>query len=940
MLSFLFRRGAPLSVVGADDGVVLGFRKDVRAVSHEDVLELSMRWGLLGRRLIVRTSDGTEVLRGLRGAEARGFVDGIRSRWVEAQRRVLDQWYEQHRPSIEFVLSLSDPRRFARSSRVARHSEQIRALLSDLEQRSFNELGEHRLLEIRPRLSAFTSDTKRLVFEANQLFVHNERERCRELFETIESNPLTEKQQVAVVTDEDRNLVVAAAGSGKTSVIIAKIAHILKQGDLDPSQLLVLAFNRAARDELRERIATKVDVESISKASVMTFHGLGYSIIGAATNKRPSVAKHAGEAWKAARLIREILDELSSDAAFERRLDEWFVFYLHEYKSAFDFETLGEYYEFLARNQIVTLNGEVVKSFEECEIANFLSMNGVNYEYEAAYEHATADATHRQYEPDFYLPDHGIYIEHFGIDRDGRTAPFIDAVEYRAGMKWKRALHEEHGTELVETYSYERREGTLLSSLGKQLTQRGVAFRPVSPAERLEGLRKSSTYDRFSDLIAVFLGHYISNGEDRSGVEQRASQFLDRQRAKVFLEIFWPVCEQYVERMTAANEVDFEMMIRDATKVVMSGQYASRYRYILVDEFQDISVGRAKMLKSLLDQHPESQLFAVGDDWQSIYRFAGSDISVMRNFEQTFGPTATTNLSTTFRCNQQLVDLSSKFVSANPAQLSKQVKGLRERSGAAAFIWRYPLRGEVPVAEALQRIREEARSATVLVLGRYRHNKPEKWRQLRGSVRDLEIEFQTVHSAKGLEADFVIVLGLSAGTYGFPSEIEDDPLMNLVLAEQERFVHAEERRLFYVAITRARHAVILLAPESGESAFIREIERQGYGTESLGSEPAELPRCPSCTSGVRSVRSGEHGSFVGCSNYPRCTRTAAACPTCRAGVVEVKRDSACCVNCGAEFEACPRCSLGYLRVRRGKHGAFWGCSSYPACSHTRPMRAS
>jgi len=850
---------------------------------------------------------------------------------------MLDEWYEANKSSVEFVESLTDPPRYARNARVAPHRERLSAPLAELLDRATDEFGEHPLLAKLPLLTRFVSDTESLTSEANEVFVRQERARYQRLLETIESNPLTDEQQVAVVTDEDRNLVVAAAGSGKTSVIIAKVAHILSQGDIHPSQLLVLAFNRAARDELRQRIAEKVKVPAIEEASVMTFHGLGYSIIGRARGTMPSVAKHAGEVWNAAQLIREIIDDLCSDPEFERLIPEWFAWHLHDYKSAFDFQTLGEYYEYLEQNRIVTLKGERVKSFEECLIANFLSLKGVDYKYEARYEHETADEEHRQYEPDFYLPDYKVYVEHFGIDRNGHTAPFVDEAKYREDMKWKRALHRGHKTDLIETYSYQRREGALLSSLEEALVKRGITMATNSETDLLEELRGSSAYDRFSELIAVFLRHYISNGEDRSAVLERAGAFGDAERANSFLKIFWPVCERYRERMTAANEVDFEMMIRDAAELVEAGRYASSYRYILVDEFQDISVGRAKLLEALCDQSANNQLFAVGDDWQSIYRFAGSDISVMRNFAEFFGPTARSDLSTTFRCNQEIADLSSRFVTANPAQLAKQVRAVRARESAAVFVWRYPATGAAPIAAALRRIEQEAPSATVLMLGRYRHNRPKDWSDLATQESGIDLKFQTVHSSKGLEADYVVVLGMSAGMYGFPSEIEDDPLMELVLAEQEGFEHAEERRLFYVAVTRARHAVFLLAPEHGDSAFIRELEESKGAIESLGTEPAILPRCPACKSGVMSVRSGKYGNFAGCSNYPRCASTTKVCPRCTAGVVDIRGDVGTCSECAAEFETCPKCAAGYLRARRARYGKFWGCSSYPACEFTRSM---
>ncbi len=300
----------------------------------------------------------------------------------------------------------------------------------------------------------------------------------------------------------------------------------------------------------------------------------------------PSVAKHAGETWSASQVIREIIDDLCSDPDFERQIPEWFAWHLHQYKSAFDFATLGEYYEYLEQNDIVTLRGERVKSFEECLIANFLSLKGVEYRYEAKYEHETADEEHRQYEPDFYLPEHGVYIEHFGIDREGHTAPFVPEARYHEDMAWKRALHEEHETDLIETYSYQRREGTLLSSLEEALTQREITLATRSASELLTDLREGTAFDRFSQLIAVFLGHFISNGEDSSAVTERAGDFSDGERARAFLAIFWPVWERYRERMAAAKVVDFEMMIRVATALVESGRYASSYRYILWTSFR------------------------------------------------------------------------------------------------------------------------------------------------------------------------------------------------------------------------------------------------------------------------------------------------------------------------------------------------------------------
>ena len=939
LLSGLFRRTVLRRASGDSDGILLESRAARTRISYREALEISQERGLLGRRVVIRTAESLYKLGGLKTSDAAGFLETTRRRWLLEQWCMLDEWYESNRSTVEIVEPRANPSRYIRHSSIALHQERLSRSIVELSDRPTSNLGDHPLIEKLPVLRRFAAGDDSLIADANEAFVQEERRRCQQLFETIESNPLTEEQQVAVVTDEDRNLVVAAAGSGKTSVIVAKLAHLLHQGDLQPSQILILAFNRAARDELLQRLKTKVASPAIEEVSVMTFHGLGYSIIGQATGAMPSVAKHAGEPWKAAQIIREIVDDLCAEPEFERQVSEWFAWHLHQYKSAFDFQTLGEYFEYLKQNHIVTLKGESVKSYEECLIANFLTMKGVSYEYEARYEHDTADEAHRQYEPDFYLPEHNVYIEHFGIDRNGRTAPFVPRAQYHEDMEWKRALHEKYETDLIETFSYERREGILLSSLEKALTDREIELSDRASIEFLEELRDGSAYDRLSQLVALFLAHFISNGEDRSAVLERVGECGDAERANAFLSVFWPVCKRYRDRMKALKEVDFEMMIRDATQLVEAGRYAPPFKYILVDEFQDISVGRARLLKALCESSHGSQLFAVGDDWQSIYRFAGSDISVMQNFSEFFGPTARSDLSTTFRCNQEIADLSSKFITSNPEQLKKQVHGIGTRGSAAVYVFRYSTSAAPPITASLRRIEQEAPSASVLILGRYRRDRPENWSDLSSQTPGLALTFQTVHSSKGLEADYVVVVGMCAGMYGFPSEIEDDPLMELVLASQERFEHAEERRLFYVAITRAKHAVFLLAPEHGESSFVREIEDPKYATVSIGTEPAELPRCLACTSGVVSIREGQHGKFASCSNYPRCKSTNKVCPACADGLVSVVGELGSCSACATKFSTCPECSVGFLHSRRGKYGEFLGCSSYPECSYTRSADA-
>ena len=273
--------------------------------------------------------------------------------------------------------------------------------------------------------------------------------RSREFFDKIETRPLTDEQRRSVVVNEDRNLVVAAAGSGKTSVIVAKAGWLLQKSYRRPSELLLLAFASDAQKEMQQRIRDRLDDEASDKLTVRTFHSLGMSIIGEVEGKLPTLAKVATDDKALRILLKDIIAELLDDSKFSEVMFTWFQEHFAPYKSEYKFQTQGEYWDYIRANEIRSLKGDKVRSFEECEIANFLYLNGVPYEYEHLYEHDTATPEKTQYRPDFYLSDSGIYIEHFGINESGDTAPFIDREKYLQSMKWKRQLHSKHGTVLI-----------------------------------------------------------------------------------------------------------------------------------------------------------------------------------------------------------------------------------------------------------------------------------------------------------------------------------------------------------------------------------------------------------------------------------------------------------------------------------------------------------
>jgi len=482
---------------------------------------------------------------------------------------------------------------------------------------------------------------------------------------------------------------------------------------------------------MEERIGRRLGGSAAGAVTVRTFHSLGMAIIGEAEGKRPTLAATAEDDRALFDELKRIVADLLAERKLSPRLAEWFQGRFAPYRSEQGFRNWGAYHDYIRKFDIRSLKGETVRSFEECEIANFLYLNGVDYRYEAPYEHQTATADRRRYKPDFHLPGHGIYIEHFGIDAAGNTAPFVDRAQYLQGMEWKRGVHAGHGTVLIETFSHERAKGELLRNLAAKLKARGVALSPIPREEIFAILERQGRIDPFTRLVATFLQHFKGSGlsfSDLAGRAGRVGSRQERSRAQAFLAVFQPVFERYQDALIRSGEVDFHDMISRATDLVETGRYRSPFRYVLVDEFQDISPSPAGLLKALLDSRPGSQLLAVGDDWQAIYRFGGSDIAVMREFGGRFGPFECIDLSTSFRCADRIASVSTDFVRRNPAQFPKTVRSTRKSDGPAVHVGLAGEPGSPLLKETLDRIAADARlhggRAEVLLLGRYRHLRP------------------------------------------------------------------------------------------------------------------------------------------------------------------------------------------------------------------------
>ena len=321
-------------------------------------------------------------------------------------------------------------------------------------------------------------------------------------------------------------------------------------------------------------------------------------------------------------------------------------------------------------------------------------------------------------------------------------------------------------------------------------------------------------------------------------VTQIASKISSEEYRKLFLTVF----EQYQKELSELlekHQTTFSGLIKLAIQYLRSGQIRTRFRYIIVDEYQDLSALRQEFLRLLLESS-QANLFAVGDDWQAIYGFSGSRVDFTLNFRRFWGDFFLHHISKTYRFGPTLARLSSSFIMQDHTQIQKQIQSQKEDV----------LEPVVEISGDSERLDLEVlthyfeslpRDSSILLLGRFQIDRLRllhctQFKLTSDSIEfqtrpDLKIRFLTVHQSKGLEADCVIILNNRDAKLGFPAHVKDPPLK----AELVRIVDElkldqasvnEERRLFYVALTRAKQQVILLTVDGKESSFIMELRRK------------------------------------------------------------------------------------------------------------------
>lgn len=827
--------------------------------------------------------------------------------------------------------------------------DQIKTRFSDIGQYFKNKSNFYKKEEAVKKFNDIFQDFDNYVATYNRNYVLSQKEKLNLYFHDIEGKKLDDQQRTALITDEYSNLIVAGAGSGKTLTILGKVKYLIEQKNVKPENILLLSFTKKTVDELNERL------KNIGLgARATTFHKLGYDTL----KKHQTTALAVTNENTLRNVVKEYLEkEIFNNAEALEAYIVYVACYMNipeEHESydslgqkldtekGIDFQTLKSKCETEPLNKVAltsldTIQGEKVKSVEELTIANFLYLNGIEYEYEKPYPFGNT-----MYRPDFYLRDYDIYLEHFGVDENNRAkwlTPFNEE-KYVEEMELKRETHKTHNTKLLETFSYYNRNNVLLDKLTEMLSNENIIFKPRDVKSIYTKVTDNDK--NFGKEITNLIQTFINLSKSRQlNYDSIISLFSDKSRAEnefmlerqdTFLKFALPILKKYDNTLKEKGEIDFNDMINQATDLIKVNKPQYSYQHIIIDEYQDISYSRFNLIKEIRELSG-ARLICVGDDWQSIYRFAGSDISLFSNFEKHVGKYEQLFIEQTYRNSQSLIDITSKYIQKNKKQIQKNPKSKKEPlENPIKFVYYSSDNAEDMFINEIQALIDKNGDKPILVLGRHSfdinefikltpnskikyYERSEKL-EIKG-FEDLDIKFITVHKSKGLEADNVIVLNLKNHLLGFPNKMTDDPMLSLLLSDDEEYRFAEERRLFYVALTRTKNEVVLLIP-TDVSLFAEELATDNDFLFTANNEKLSKTNCPYCQTGNLVIRLNtlRNNQFLGCSHYPSCNQTF--------NDIEILENTI----------LCPSCISGFMTKRSGKFGNFLGCTNYPKCKNT------
>lgn len=779
---------------------------------------------------------------------------------------------------------------------------------------------------------------------------------------------LDDEQRKVVLSDEDYTLVIAGAGAGKTTTVSAKVKYLVERKGIRPDQILVISFTNKAVGELQDKINKALKIN----CPVTTFHKTGYAIRRRQETEGDIRIVTEGYMFNVVNnyLKRNILE-------YPELVDKLILFFGSYFDAPYEGDDLNSFFNYINKADFTTLRGNIdeytekvidqrsgrhvtiayehLRSLQEVVIANFLYMNNIEYTYEKVYPYNIL-RSHKPYTPDFTITqgDKVAYIEHFGITEDGRNSRYTQEqlIIYKKEVNDKILLHRQHDTDLIYTFSAYNDGRDLLVHLQEELVAHGFELkrRPSKEVfEKIVSTEENKYIARLVKLVCTFIQNFKTNDFTIDDF-RRFRTVSSNERTKLFLSICEQCYLEYSKRLKEYHAIDFEDMINDSARILREERTENKkldFKYIFVDEYQDISRQRFNLTKELC-KLCNAKVIAVGDDWQSIYAYAGSDITLFTHFKNTFGYGLELCITKTYRNAQEVIDIAGGFVQKNLSQISKALFSPKhiehpiviktyteevdrkeyEGKGGKNF-----LIGKC-VEEIMDGLISKYEHPKILLLGRYGfdgYNLTKSadfiYDDKTGSVRSKKynadyFDFMTVHRAKGLGYDHVIIINARNGTYGFPSQVQEDPVLKYVVKDDHSYDYAEERRLFYVALTRTKNRVYIITPQQHPSEFVLELIRDYPQVKVFGKINEELQdktldkRCPICGYPLQLRYKKAYGLKLWiCTNEPE------ICDFMTNNLV------------GDEMTImkCDKCKDGYLIVKDGRGTSpFLGCTNYKA----------
>ncbi len=685
------------------------------------------------------------------------------------------------------------------------------------------------------------------------------------MYKGIDDNiHLDEEQCKAILADEKYSLIIAGAGTGKTTTMVSKVKYLVDKKHADPERILVMSYTRKATEE----IARKIEESFELPVHITTFHSLGYEYIKEIFNdckcvimdrnkKNEIFLDYFRNIFKDKRHIEEIINNF--DIVKEKSGFIFGNFFLNNYKRFDSYDDLVDGYvkykleeaknkdiktlieekvnkQLLKDTDIRSLKGEYVKSAGEMVIANFLYTHGLDYYYEEVYEELLENRA--IYKPDFTIDYAGekIYIEYFGLDDQ----------EYNKIRKYKRDFHKKRGNKFIEIDRLPLEN--IVDVLDKKLKDLGIVYHELSDEEVYEHLLRLNPTSQVYPFLYFLYDCLITRKESfyRSDYD-RAKEYVDNcddEKIAIQYKYLINFTNFYSEAAFGGDYYyfDFADLLYFSVKYLekLTIDTKLRFDYIIIDEYQDISQIKYELTYKTAKKN-DAKVYAVGDDWQSIYAFSGSRIEYIYNFEKFFQGSKSFNISRTYRNSQELIDYSGTFIMRNPDQLRKKLISSKHLDNPIIYKKFDSSSNNLAEIDCLKKtileIHDNYPDHNILVLGRTNRmiNRILEDEELLDDIgskitfkgnEDIQIDSMTMHKSKGLTYDEVIIIGLNktfpsvhTNIYWYEELYKNKPI-------EEHIPFAEERRLFYVALTRTKNRVYLLIDENAKnrSEFIREID--------------------------------------------------------------------------------------------------------------------